>query len=314
MPHTPEWETKRLAAVREAAKIRVYPKGYHRKPHETSPMLRGLEAARKRDPDKFKRIAIANLPKNASGSNNGNWKGGKTKESRDFRTQQSRKFSKWRKAVLQRDGNRCKECGSAKSLEAHHIISLAESKITAFLVMNGVTLCRECHKKTDNYCSRACKIVKEWGSLTGHILCICRTIPHRWQAYETVGNWAWTESGALVVFVSDMGNESYEILVSLHEQIEAWLCLKRGISQEAVDEFDKAYEANRESWNLDEPGNSPEAPYHREHVFATLVEQLVAHELGVDWADYDNAVMGLSQHDLQPDRPASAGPDEPNER
>jgi len=159
--------------------------------------------------------------------------------------------------------------------------------------MNGVTLCRDCHEQTDNYGSKATRLADQWRNVIGKTKCIARTIPHKYQAYDTVGNWGWTDDGILVIFVSDMDNTSYESLVLVHEQIEAWLCLKRGITQESVDEFDKAFEENRVDGNTDEPGHDPSAPYHREHVFAEKIERLVADELGIVWEDYDRTVTEL---------------------
>lgn len=121
------------------------------------------------------------------------------------------------------------------------------------------------------------------------------TIPHQLQRYETCGDWMVGHGHLTHVRVSEMGNEDYAFLVGIHEQIEAWLCLKRHISQEAVDSFDMAYESARLPGNDNEPGDEPSAPYHHEHRFATKVEKMVAKELGVDWDVYDTTVLGLSK-------------------
>jgi thymidylate synthase (FAD) len=53
------------------------------------------------------------------------------------------------KSVLERDGYRCKRCGSGKKckrgLHAHHIKPWAGNKDLRFDVNNAVTLCRPCH-------------------------------------------------------------------------------------------------------------------------------------------------------------------------
>jgi hypothetical protein len=92
-----------------------------------------------------------------------------------------------------------------------------------------------------------------------------------------------------------MKNWKYELLVAVHELVEMALCVDRGVAEESVNAFDIAYETNRDLGDEDEPGNQPNAPYHREHVFATKLERLLAEELGVHWDDYDKTVMGLSQ-------------------
>jgi hypothetical protein len=72
--------------------------------------------------------------------------------------------------------------------------------------------------------------------------------------------------------------------------IEAYLTVHAGISPAAVDKFDKAYEAKRKRGDDSEPGDDPRAPYHREHVFASKIERLLAKQLGVDWTNYDREV------------------------
>jgi hypothetical protein len=83
---------------------------------------------------------------------------------------------------------------------------------------------------------------------------------------------------------------SYEFLVGMHEAIEAVLCQHAGISPDAVDRFDKAYEARRKPGDLSEPGDDPRAPYHHQHQVATSIEKRLAKQLDVDWAAYDREV------------------------
>lgn len=123
------------------------------------------------------------------------------------------------------------------------------------------------------------------------------TMLHSQQRYPTVGDWDFrTPTNAepeLHVRVSYMGNEDFEFLVGLHELVEAYLCHKRGITDEQVTDFDIKYEATRPPGDTSEPGNYPEAPYHHEHVFATALERAVAREMGVDWDEYEQAVQDL---------------------
>jgi 5-methylcytosine-specific restriction endonuclease McrA len=60
-------------------------------------------------------------------------------------------YKKWRKAVFTRDNFKCQKCGSEENLEAHHIKPFSAAPELMYVVENGLTLCAECHKKTDSY-------------------------------------------------------------------------------------------------------------------------------------------------------------------
>jgi hypothetical protein len=100
--------------------------------------------------------------------------------------------------------------------------------------------------------------------------------------YATEGDWR-TGNGVIQVEVVSNMPRREQILIAIHELVEAFLCTERGITQEAVDTFDMQFTGEGE------PGDSPDAPYRREHRFAALVDHLIAHELGmqdygrVDW-------------------------------
>lgn len=84
------------------------------------------------------------------GSNSPAWKGGKTKETKRIRT--SSQYKEWRLKVFARDNFKCQLCGNTgRNLEAHHIKEVCNNPNLIFDVDNGVTLCHECHKLTDNY-------------------------------------------------------------------------------------------------------------------------------------------------------------------
>jgi hypothetical protein len=106
------------------------------------------------------------------------------------------------------------------------------------------------------------------------------TIPQRYQLYNTIGYWNGHEQCRLIL-VSEMGNSDYEFLVFLHELIEQALCLKRGISDESVTKFDMEFKGEGE------PGDDLAAPYHREHVFASAIEDSVCKELGINPDEYE---------------------------
>lgn len=120
------------------------------------------------------------------------------------------------------------------------------------------------------------------------------TIPHDQQRYPTVGDYWEDEHGVEQVRVSKMIDWRYEILVAVHELVEWALTKHRGICEEHISAFDVEFEKLREAELVSgEPGDSPKAPYKREHFFATNLERLLADELDVDWVDYDQYVDQL---------------------
>ncbi len=109
-----------------------------------------------------------------------------------------------------------------------------------------------------------------------------RTIPHKTQDYNTPGDyWVDSQNHTKIVVSEELGDDS-AFLVALHEFVEDYLCKKRGIKNDDVVAFDKA------NINNYEPGMMPSAPYHKEHVFADLIERQVCRELGIEWTDHDN--------------------------
>jgi len=122
---------------------------------------------------------------------------------------------------------------------------------------------------------------------------IIETIKHEDQAYDTVGNWTYDKDGTLHIYVSQLEEDTHSFLVGIHECIEAWLCRLRGIAEQDVTDFDVAYEAARPEGDLSEPGDSPKAPYCREHCFAENIERLLALEMGISWPEYNDGIEEL---------------------
>ena len=126
---------------------------------------------------------------------------------------------------------------------------------------------------------------------------VVKVIPHKDQRYETVGDWIFNQDNSrLTVFVSSMGNWKFELLVARHEIDEAMLCVDRGIDEKKVSAFDLWYEGRRITRDPEcqaEPGDHKDAPYRKEHFFATTAERMLAAELNVNWEDYDAAVQAL---------------------
>lgn len=116
-----------------------------------------------------------------------------------------------------------------------------------------------------------------------------KTIPHKEHRYETVGDyWLDLETHTWEVRVSNMNNWKYEFLVAIHELIEYALTLDRRIPEDLITSFDISFQGEGE------PGDSPDAPYHKEHVYATAVEKSLAEQLGVDWEAYEKVIESLN--------------------
>lgn len=295
-PHSKDWEEKRLSAVRKAIKEKVFPKGYKRPIEHTIGMINGHKKFRENNPKRHREIAIRNLSKsktlNLIGRDNPQWKGGITKEATKQRNKYSARIEKFREIVLKRDNYSCKQCGSTSNLEVHHIISFKELPEASYLPINGVTLCKNCHKKTDTFGAKGINSEKIYSGV-GNVICVGMSIPHHFQAYSTVGNYAWTDTGILIIFVSELKDEKYESLIFLHEYIEAILTKWAGISEEQITNFDLDFENNRKEGNVDEPGFDSKAPYLKQHSFATGVELGMCAMAGIDWKQYDEKVNSL---------------------
>tara|TARA_Y100000310_G_C20081259_1_gene533945 strand:+ start:120 stop:500 length:381 start_codon:yes stop_codon:yes gene_type:complete len=94
------------------------------------------------------------MAKRWMGEKNPNWKGGISKENR-YRHYYDAKYKKWRMAVFTRDNFTCQFCGiRGVYLTVHHIKSWAHYPELRLNINNGITLCEECHKLTDNYKGR----------------------------------------------------------------------------------------------------------------------------------------------------------------
>lgn len=123
------------------------------------------------------------------------------------------------------------------------------------------------------------------------------TVRHEEQPYKTSSSWYTPKKGNITVYVSETGNDDYNILLGLHELVKAILCEKRGITAEQVAAFDKNFEKLREGYpeilGKDEPGDHRNAPYVAEYRVASGVEGIVARELGIDLQAYDEALVEL---------------------
>jgi hypothetical protein len=114
-----------------------------------------------------------------------------------------------------------------------------------------------------------------------------RTVSHDRQRYNTVGDYFLGPDEWIMIQVSELGDWKKEILIAVHELIEYLLVLNKGISIREIDAFDIKFDGDGE------PGDDLQSPYHKEHIYATMVEKDLASELGIDWNEYEKSINKL---------------------
>jgi hypothetical protein len=114
-----------------------------------------------------------------------------------------------------------------------------------------------------------------------------RTVPHDHQRYDSAGDYFLGPESWVLIQVTDLGDWKKEALVAVHELVEFFLVLNKGISIKEIDQFDFSFDGDGE------PGDDPKSPYHKEHLYATTVEKDLACELGVDWEEYSKTIDSL---------------------
>lgn len=117
-----------------------------------------------------------------------------------------------------------------------------------------------------------------------------KDIPHSKQRYDTVGDWVFKPNGDLDIKVSRVNDRRTMFLVGLHELVEAFLCDEEGITTEDVDHFDMNWTP---TGSIEEPGDSPLAPYYIQHLFAMKIEKMAAEQLGIPWEEHKENLNSL---------------------
>lgn len=83
------------------------------------------------------------------GKNHWNWKGGMKEYCAD---RHSSEWKDWRKKVYERDNYTCRGCGikgrKKRTFDPHHILPVRDFPHLKYNIDNGITLCKDCHKKT----------------------------------------------------------------------------------------------------------------------------------------------------------------------
>jgi hypothetical protein len=116
-------------------------------------------------------------------------------------------------------------------------------------------------------------------------------VPPSEMRYATVGDWQHhVKNGkqTLVITVADTGDSGSNMLVAIHELVEATLCDQNGVTEAQVDKWDKDHA------DADEPGEVKGAPYFAEHHIATSVEMMLAPHYDLNWAEHERHVEDVS--------------------
>jgi transposase len=112
----------------------------HRIPARTT----GSEAGHSRNTEAARRKMSEAKRGKFLGETNPNWRGGiQTRDPDRGRYP----YKMWMRAVRDRDGWQCVQCGSKERLHAHHIKQWKSHPELRFAVSNGMTLCHSCHER-----------------------------------------------------------------------------------------------------------------------------------------------------------------------
>lgn len=117
-----------------------------------------------------------------------------------------------------------------------------------------------------------------------------RFIPQSEQRFndvEQVGDY-WETDTSIEFRITDLPNAAHSMAIALHELVEKFRNDQLGITDASVDAFDSGPGAD-----LDDPGLSPDAPYHKTHMEADAIERLFIILSGNDWVGYESALDAL---------------------
>jgi hypothetical protein len=116
-------------------------------------------------------------------------------------------------------------------------------------------------------------------------------IPQSEQRYRTVGDY-WETDTSIEFRITELPNPTHSFAILLHELHEKFRNNQLGILDADVDAFDCGPGAD-----LDDPGLSPAAPYHKTHMEADALERLFIVLSGDDWIEYEAALNELFKGD-----------------
>lgn len=114
------------------------------------------------------------------------------------------------------------------------------------------------------------------------------------QRYPTCGDF-WETNNSYEIRITKQDDPKNNMLILIHELVEAYLCKCRGIEFEDIDKFDIKWNQCGGTDKADEPGNEGgkfklvgKAPYYNEHRFAENIERQLALENDIDWFTYSD--------------------------
>ena len=107
--------------------------------------------------------------------------------------------------------------------------------------------------------------------------------------YQTAGDWKIDQWGNITASCAHLpGMDASVTLVMCHEVIEAILCRHLGISEQSVTDFDTSH------LELDEPGDSPHAPYNAAHMAAMDLERRLCEYMNLPWEQHEQNVAQIA--------------------
>lgn len=114
------------------------------------------------------------------------------------------------------------------------------------------------------------------------------SVPPSYAAYPTVGDWRHRHFHDEITCADIGGDPRSVLLVQCHELFEMILSDLAGVKEEDVTAFDIAHP------ELDEPGDSPDAPYHAAHMAAMDLERRLCEYMNLPWHQHEQNVAQIA--------------------
>lgn len=133
-----EFKTKKFNICQSCAHIGIKPS------KET--LLKKSESAKGRKHSNETKAKISKNHARLTGENNSLWNPNITNEERLIKRKYP-EYKQWRNEIFERDNFVCQKCDQiGYKLNAHHLESYSNNKKLRITLLNGITLCEDCHK------------------------------------------------------------------------------------------------------------------------------------------------------------------------